>query len=124
MVELIEGNSIINIKTEEVLRNILAKTDLSKKLELMIYGHGTSSLTVLTREDGAFLMYLREEGDTGFSSRSKKSNSDTLKDFNLNNGQIDKYPESHLRDHKDAIDAIIEYFLTGGMFEKIRWNKD
>jgi hypothetical protein len=54
------------------------------------------SLCALINGDRGWLMYLREDGDSGFSSRNPGYDGppDVQVEYPLGNGQLDKYPAS------------------------------
>jgi len=54
------------------------------------------SLCALINGDVGWMMYMRANGDPGFSSRNPAFSGpeDEMIEYRLNNGQIDKYPAS------------------------------
>jgi len=121
--EIIIDNSIINLQSEELLQKILSTTDLADLHEILISGHADSSMTVLTSENGALLMFLREKGNSGFTSRSRTNEKKDLVDFKLSNGQLDEYPTNWLVGHEEARRAIVEY-KTGQRLDTINWMEE
>jgi hypothetical protein len=63
-------------------------------LELWASTPDDQSLSALINGDIGFLMYLRERGDAGFSSRNPRYSgpADALLDYGLDNGQRSRYP--------------------------------
>lgn len=69
------------------------------------------SLYVLINGDMGWLMYLKYEGDAGFSSRNPRfeGNEDDEMEFLLSNGQMDHYPSSWVLPI-DVVNKAIAYF--------------
>ena len=68
-------------------------------------------MSALINGEYGWLMYLREEGDTGFSSRNPDYSGDqnaTMK-FCFENGEIDEYPMSWVLP-VDVVYRALEYF--------------
>jgi hypothetical protein len=67
----------------------------------------------LVNGDRAWLMYVRESGDAGFSSRDPNYGGppDAEMDFYLGNGQKDRYPVAWTMPTADAFRAL-EYFAA------------
>ncbi len=89
----------INDKVEyfesiENFKNMLKEIEHREFNEIWISGHGQSNFSLLTNKNSAFVMYLREEGDSGFSSRSSQQDSIEYEEFMLSNGQLDEYPKN------------------------------
>lgn len=88
--------------------------------------HG-SAFAMLVNGERAWLMYLREAGDTGFSSRTPHYSGppDALMEFVLDNGQVDEYPMAWTLPVEQTI-AACEYFVAtqGGRSPKIMWHDD
>lgn len=69
------------------------------------------SMTALINGDYGWLMYLREEDDSGLSSRNpdyKGTDDETMK-FYLSNGQLDEYPLSWVLPI-EQVEKAIDYF--------------
>lgn len=70
------------------------------------------ALCALLNGDLGCLMYLREDGDAGFSSRNlafEGSQSSVIK-YRLGNGQHDEYPTSWALPSEEIVRAL-EYFI-------------
>jgi hypothetical protein len=69
------------------------------------------SLLALINGDVGWLMYLREAGDPGFSSRNPNYDGfeDEMVEYYLNNGQRDLYPRAWAYP-TDVIERGLEYF--------------
>ena len=70
--------------------------DRAKYSEVWLESRDGQSMCALTNGNLGWLMYLRETGDAGFSSRnpSYTGSPDATLDYCLNNGQADEYPLS------------------------------
>jgi hypothetical protein len=70
-------------------------------------------LAMLVNGERAWLMYLGEAGDTGFSSRNPRyaGPPDALMEFVLDNGQLDEYPIAWTLPLEQAM-ATCEYFAV------------
>lgn len=84
--------------------------------DLCIHGPHEQSLYVLINGDVGWLMYLREPGDAGFSSRNPDyaGPEDAMIDYELSNGQADEYPASWALP-LPLIMRAIEYFRSEGL---------
>ncbi|MBO5104267.1 MAG: hypothetical protein J6B74_04305 [Ruminococcus sp.] len=80
----------------------------------------------LINGDYGWIMYLREEGDSGFSSRNPDyngSDSATMK-FTLSNGQVDDYPLSWILP-ADTVNKALLYFEKNHQIpDFINWHDD
>lgn len=84
------------------------------------------ALCALLREDVGWLMYLREPGDSGFSSRNPEYRGprDAMLEYVLANGQKDEYPASWALP-VTVVERALEYFReTGGMAPFVKWHAD
>jgi len=100
MLKITIDDSDYVIELESVLDNKLKSIEKEQFAEIWITGHGTSAFCILKNNSQAFLLYLRENGDSGFSSRNKDGNKTKLIEFKLSNGQYDEYPENSVVSYK------------------------
>jgi Immunity protein Imm1 len=109
--------------TEEVGR-LLDRVDQVREFELWASAPNGPSLCMLRNGDDAWLMYLRQEGDSGFSSRSFVHCAGTVT-FRLCNGQVDEYPRSWCIDIEQCYKALAYFFENAGAKpDWIDWNED
>lgn len=83
-------------------------------------------LCALVAGSVGWLMYLREAGDAGFSSRNPAyaGAADTSIDYVLSNGQVDSYPASWAYPAEVVMQAL-DYFRTEGRPPAfIGWHND
>nr|WP_185826078.1 Imm1 family immunity protein [Xanthomonas sp. SI] len=94
--------------------------------ELWYQAAGGQSLCALINGGVGCLMYLREAGDAGFSSRNPDYSGpeDAMIEFILGNGQLDLYPASWTLPLAHVMRAI-DYFQSTGLPPPfIAWNND
>lgn len=85
-----------------------------------------SHLCALTDGEFGWLMYLRESGDAGFSSRNPDYNGPPNRKlaFRLGNGQVDEYLAAWCYPI-EIIDRAVEHFVTTAMPPTfIHWHND
>jgi len=85
-----------------------------------------SILHALINRQLGFLMYLREIGDAGFSSRNPDYDGpkDATMTFQLSNGQFDEFPAEWCYP-LPVVERAIEHFLaTGKPPTFIKWHND
>src|SRR5215813_10625316 len=80
-------------------------------LEIWIDHNPYPSLLALVNGDRGWLMCLRYDGDAGFSSRNPRyaGTPDALIEYELANGQMDKYPAAWALSRTEVFGAL-EYF--------------
>lgn len=85
------------------------------------------SLAMLVNGSRAWLMYLRESGDAGFSSRNPDYDGprEAMLPFEIENGQGDEFPVAWTLPLDEAI-AACEYFVTSGgdRSPEVLWHDD
>ena len=108
------------------LRHSLNTAKQEEYLEIWLFQDNNGSMSLLSNKDRAWLMYLRFEGDVGFSSRNVSyiglQNAEL--DFYLSNGQKDNYPESWTVSIEDAFRALEYFYLYSDKAPFITWHDD
>jgi hypothetical protein len=101
-----------NLHTVEELRELL-RSPRPEFLELWITAPPDRSLCALISGDWGWLMFLRENGDAGFSTRNPgySGNPDALMDYRLDNGQHDRYPAAWALPVAE-VQRALELFMT------------
>jgi hypothetical protein len=117
------GEKLQPTSTEEV-SGLLGRVDKSSMFELWATVSNGPSLCMRRNGGDAWLMYLRQEGDSGFSSRSFGERSGTA-NFWLSNGQSDECPLSWCIDVDQCYIAMVYFFENEGKRpEWIKWHED
>jgi len=107
----------------EALGLLLDEFDQVPVFELWIKVMGGPSMSMLRNHDRAFLLYLRQMGDSGFTSRVAGTVSGTSP-FRLANGQLDEYPLNWCVDLKQCYKAIAYFFVNeGAKPDWIQWHE-
>ena len=106
-------------KTEQLMHRIeefrvaLERFDAESAFELWLNVPGGPSVAMLRNEEHAFLMYLRELGDSGFVSSGSKE-PDGLVQYVLSNGQVDEHPRSWCIPLEQCYRALAFFFANDG----------
>jgi hypothetical protein len=84
------------------------------------------ALCALINGDLGWLMYLREEGDSGFSSRNPDyaGDEDATIEYRLSNGQVDEYPASWALPVAVVERALAHFRETGERAPFVTWHAD
>ncbi len=91
--------------------------------ELWIERESTKVCALVSAGRG-FLMFLREVGDAGFSSRNREEESTAMHAFRLSNGQVDEYPLAWTYPVEDVLRALEAFVASGRMLSHIAWHND
>ena len=97
-----------------------------KYLDLWAHAAPDQSLVALISGTVGWLMFLRENGDAGFSSRnpSFSGDPDALVDYYLDNGQHDQYPASWALPIEE-VQRAMEHFITKAQpADWLTWHND
>ena len=92
--------------------------------EIWLKGKNGESLCTLINGGIGWLMYLRFEGDAGYSSRNPNVTSTRDVEFILNNGQRDIYPENWTYDIHELRAAMQSFLVDGKRPNEIVWHDD
>jgi hypothetical protein len=115
-----------SVSSVAALRNRLAHHRATRYLEVWLSRPGGPALCVLANGPHAWLMYLRQEGDAGCSSRNPRYDgpADATRAFLLSNGQLDRYPAAWTIPTDAAFRAAEHFFLSGDQDPAITWHDD
>ena len=120
---LVNGESYVISSFSDLQRHLDGAGELA---DICLSADGPS-LTALTHGARGWLMFLREEGDCGFSSRDPAyagARSDMLK-FRLDNGQCDEYPAHWTLPLEQVHRAFVDFFENHGALPPgIEWHDD
>ncbi|THH36209.1 hypothetical protein E4Z66_14280 [Aliishimia ponticola] len=118
-----EPHSLTGVKEAE---RLLAQIEQTDDLEIWASEGDGSSLCALFNRHRGWLMFLRFEGDAGFSSRNplKEESEGPEEIFVLSNGQVDSYPSSWTMERKIVFDAFLEFVTSGRRPANVDWHDD
>lgn len=87
---------------------------------------GPKSLCALINGDRGWLMYLEEDGDSGFSSRNPEYDGppDAMIPYEITNGQGDEFPASWTYPLDDIHRALDYFRRSGERAPFISWHRD
>ncbi len=108
----------LEVDSIERLGVALDDIDAVQEFELWISIPSGPSLCMLRNGEDAWLMYLREPGDSGCRSCGDPSRSG-LRAFKLTNGQDDEFPLAWCIDVEQCYKAVAFFHVNDG--EKPRW---
>lgn len=113
------------IHTIEELRERL-RYPRSRFLELWATAPSGQSLCALVSDDVGWLMFLRENGDAGFSTRNPdySGDSDEFIDYHLENGQHDQYPASWALPISEVQRALEHFIIHSEPAPWLTWHND
>ena len=92
--------------------------------EIWVAKDNGNNMCALTNKHQGWLMHIRFEGDTGFSSRNHNINSKSELNCKLNNGQVDSYPKHWFYPLEEVKKALLYFAKTGERSPDITWNED
>lgn len=118
-----EPHCVAGVEEAERLLSSIGQTN---DLEIWASEDNGSSLCALLNRQCGWLMFLRFEGDVGFSSRKplREQSEGVEEAFVLSNGQVDTYPSSWTMDRKMVFDALLEFVASGQRPSKVDWHED
>lgn len=92
----------------------------------MQHAENCPSISALINGEAAWLMYLRFEGDAGFSTRNPKyaGPEKAVIEYYLSNGQRDEYPASWNITTNEAVRALEYFFLKEDKAPWLQWHED
>jgi len=111
----------------EQLRTHLARLQDNQFAEVWLTpSAGWPTLTALVNGSAAWLMFLRYEGDAGFSTRNPNyvGPEEAITEYKLSNGQVDEYPASWNITTPEAVRAIEHFFVTLERPPWLTWHPD
>lgn len=92
---------------------------------LSLNTENTPSICALINKSRASVMYLRYNGDIGFSAKDlTQSNKTDIINFYLSNGQLDQHPISSTIPVNDALNALKYFYIHQDMEPSITWHDD
>lgn len=122
----INGRERLVVTSEEVAQLLHARSH-EQFIEVWLTGDPSEpSLSLLANGDHAWLMYLRESGDSGYSSRNPdySGREEATIDYLFSNGQRDRYPASWAIPRSRAIEAAVFFAADKGRPPWVEWHED
>jgi hypothetical protein len=113
--KLILNNEEREVSSPEELRTNLGAISRTQFSEIWMHASTNwPAICALINGDSAWLMFMRHEGDAGFSTRNPNyaGPPQAVIEYYLSNGQRDEYPASWNITAAEAVRAL-EYFLEG-----------
>jgi hypothetical protein len=100
--------------------------DYSRCREVWVEAADSSALLALINGDLGWLLYMREPGDPGFSSRNLGYSGleEAMIKYRLNNGQVDEYPASWAYPTAMIERALFFFRSNGKPPAFISWHND
>ena len=92
--------------------------------EIWLQATNGASLCALVNGDVGWLMYLRFEGDAGFSSRNPEVDCSGEIAFVLDNGQEDYYPNNWTYPVEVIRAAMMSFISDGERPSQVEWHDD
>ena len=104
--------------TLEILKQLIDSS--THFCEIWLNIENGPAICCLKNGEDAFLMYLREVGDSGFYVLSERAD-DVKLEFELSNGQVDSYPADMTVSFNLAKKALKYFYVCQGMLPEIQW---
>lgn len=113
------------VSTRSELTEAFADPD-RRFLEVWAERADTSAMFALVNGDLGWLMYIRESGDPGFSSRNPHYDgpAQATIEYRLENGQADEYPASWALPRAEIEKALDHFVVTGRPPPWVTWHND
>lgn len=109
------------------LRYHLPKISERQFCEVWLYADsGWPAVCALVNSGSAWLMFLRHEGDSGYSTRNPNyaGSKDTVIEYFLSNGQRDEYPAEWDITTPEALRALEHFMETQEKAPWLEWHEE
>lgn len=106
-------SQLIRAESIEAFGLALDEADQSIQFELWLNASAGPAICMLRNAEHAWLMYLPNEGESGFTSIGDPQRKDSVA-YCLSNGQIDEYPGSWCIPLETCYAALIFFFASEG----------
>ena len=110
------------LMTEKELIKLL--NDKQQYKEIWLHSIEGQRICALINNDVGFLMYLRYEGDAGFTSRNFQDTSKDNIEFLLSNGQKDLYPKKWTYPIDTIKEAMLYFLMLQERSPLVHWQDD
>ena len=112
------------VSSIEQLSVALDQFDQVDQFEVWLSASRGQAICMLRNESNAWLMYLRYDGDSGFTSQAKTGRTGVAS-YKLSNGQVDEYPLSWCIEVEQCYKALAYFFANeGGKPEWVSWHEN
>ena len=120
------NQTAFDISSENALRDKMVESAHLPFREVWLNIEDGPALCALLNKKIGWLMYLREPGDSGSSSRNPAySGSDTdVVEYRLGNGQVDEYPANWALSEADILNALTYFLAHQSRPTFIAWHDD
>jgi hypothetical protein len=125
--EITINGEVYETDSLDQLRTLLARLQENRFAEIWLApADGWPTLTALVNGSAAWLMYLRYEGDSGYSTRNPNFGGPeaAMVEFQLSNGQVDEYPASWDITTAEAVRGMEYFFVTLQRPPWLTWQPD
>lgn len=124
MIEVDFNGRIEPINSIEELSVALDRFDAELRFELWISIPEGPSIAMLRNGDHAWLMYLREPGDSGLRSIGNEAALGNER-YLLSNGQMDEYPLAWCIPLEECYRALAYFYVNAGArYDRLRWHEE
>ena len=109
------------------LRYHLPKISDTRFSEVWLYSDSSwPAICALVNGEAAWLMFLRQEGDSGFSTRNPNyaGPKDAVIEYFFSNGQRDEYPAERDITKSEALRALEHFMETQEMAPWLHWQEE
>jgi hypothetical protein len=119
------NNLHFDVDSRDQLQLALARFIQEEFREIWLGFPEFPALSALLNEDRALLMYLREVGDAGFTSRNPAYRGDEgeVIQYKLSNGQIDEYPASWALQESEILEALATMMALEDQLYPTSWHE-
>lgn len=108
VIQVTLNDRLLDIASPGPWAHALDLVQSTSRFELWISVPDGPSMCMLRNRESAWLMYLREPGDSGFRS-SGDTHRPGVEAFTLSNGQVDEYPLSWCIDIARCRQALVDF---------------
>jgi hypothetical protein len=111
--EVLINNKSTDCSSLAEFSQLLDRIDSLPNAEVWLFSPNGPSICLLKAESHTFLMYLRREGDHGFTSVGDGSREGKFQ-VRLANGQVDEYPLAWCLGPEFAYKGLAYFFVNAG----------
>ncbi len=122
--EVFINSTTHNIETVSQFEEIFKSYENEEFREIWLNSPEGPSICALLNKKIGWLMFLRQEGDPGFSSRNITFPGNEMINYNLSNGQVDEYPASWAFSESEIFDALCYFVEHKDRTPSIEWHDD